>query len=56
MLGNVHTLDLGSCEITDVSALCNVHTLNLSNCNKITDVSDLGRRGKLSYFNITLKN
>ncbi len=40
-LQNVHTLDLSSTQVTDVSALGNVHTLNLSS-TQVTDVSALG--------------
>ena len=40
-LGEVHTLNLEGCLITDVRPLINVHTLNLSNCYRITDISPL---------------
>jgi hypothetical protein len=52
-LGNVHTLYLGSCKITDVSMLGNVHTLDIRNCENITDVSALGNVHNL---NLPFKN
>jgi hypothetical protein len=42
-LGNVHSLDLNDCLVSDVSALSNVHTFNLSCCYKVSDVSALGK-------------
>ena len=40
VLGNVHTLNLSGCILTDVRAE-NVHTLDLSRCKNIDDVSAL---------------
>jgi hypothetical protein len=40
-LGQVHTLNLEGCLITDVRPLKKVHTLNLSKCYYLSDVSPL---------------
>jgi len=43
ILGNLHSLELSRCNITDVSVLDNIKTLRINNCNNITDVSNLGK-------------